>query len=820
MAAKTLGRILLMPKGVYSNSITYKPLDWVRFNGATYVCKLECIGIDPADGSYWQLLAKDGETGKGFSIFKTYPSIADMEADFANVDEGELVLIASNVEDPDNAKLFVRSVTDFTFLTDMSGAQGIKGDKGDKGDGVADVQKTASGLGPDGLIDRYTMTFTDPNLAPFDFFITNGKDGMGAGDMKESVYVSAGGNGVVLKAKEAVTANTAKNISYEEPGGNVKNGVPSVLVELSKDPTSGSLLFEGNEITGGAKVEDISLSDWKARKAAGTLVPGVIYNTYDELGEEIDLSLYALDSDLTDAVDVLNQSINNKTDIDNKTIVRVDGKLKVNLDEKTVYYDEDSKKIKTKGGSGGSIIKISTLESSFYDKEVTVSLVGGTEVVTATFDSNGKCEVNVQNVGTYIVSVTDSDGTFTQSVIITAFSIYEVTIAKFKASIPVNVNGGHAVGAGAIVYAKLSDGTTFNAVTDSSGNATIQVGKKGDYTITASKDGVTTDDSKSVSIQSETVAPIQTLAFAHIDLSWECENSIDWSITNGSFNRNGSATDSGSEGFFVPSIGNYTFEVDIDGESDTKTFNVSSYDNFTLSVSADYVTLNITTDETDLQSATVQIYKGTDNTGILIDTVTLSDGSATVKLGKSKIGSTLPVDLYVYEATNDVGVGTKAITYAVYNVAISLGWNGILYDNGDEYTQITGGWNSNNITWRNGSTNFTVIPVEKESDGMYIDATGDYKIGAVATQNKISFDGYSKICVSVDKLRTTQVGIAISESKTVIQNDLIAAQWFSDVSTGLVSIPIPDGLLATAYLFISASNDKSRHAFVKKIWLE
>lgn len=76
-----------------------------------------------------------GDTGDPFAIYRTYLSIADMNADAANVPEGKFVCIASNTEDPDNAKLYVKnSVGTFTFLTDLSGAQGIKGDKGDKGD--------------------------------------------------------------------------------------------------------------------------------------------------------------------------------------------------------------------------------------------------------------------------------------------------------------------------------------------------------------------------------------------------------------------------------------------------------------------------------------------------------------------------------------------------------------------------------------------------------------------------------------------------------------------------------------------------------------
>lgn len=77
-----------------------------------------------------------GDIGEGFSIFKTYSSIASMVADENNVPFGKFTLIASNVNDEDNAKLYVRvdDVDPYVFLTDLSGAQGIKGDRGDDGE--------------------------------------------------------------------------------------------------------------------------------------------------------------------------------------------------------------------------------------------------------------------------------------------------------------------------------------------------------------------------------------------------------------------------------------------------------------------------------------------------------------------------------------------------------------------------------------------------------------------------------------------------------------------------------------------------------------
>ena len=79
--------------------------------------------------------------GDGFSIKKTFASIAEMEAyvnpSTATADNpilklGDFVLISSNVEDEDNSKLYVvTSVTSsaitYGFMTDMSGARGFTG---------------------------------------------------------------------------------------------------------------------------------------------------------------------------------------------------------------------------------------------------------------------------------------------------------------------------------------------------------------------------------------------------------------------------------------------------------------------------------------------------------------------------------------------------------------------------------------------------------------------------------------------------------------------------------------------------------------------
>lgn len=78
-----------------------------------------------------------GKPGAPFRIAKIYSSIEEMNNDFdyGDVEESQFVLInTGNVEDEDNAKLFIKTETEFSFVTDMSGATGIQGPQGDKGD--------------------------------------------------------------------------------------------------------------------------------------------------------------------------------------------------------------------------------------------------------------------------------------------------------------------------------------------------------------------------------------------------------------------------------------------------------------------------------------------------------------------------------------------------------------------------------------------------------------------------------------------------------------------------------------------------------------
>lgn len=110
---------------------------------------------------------QQGIQGEAFAISKVYKSVSEMNADFENaeVKEGQFVLInTGNVEDEDNAKLFVKGGTSYNYLTDLSGAAGITGPQGPEGPqgppgenvGLSGIATTEEAIA--GVVDNKAMT--------------------------------------------------------------------------------------------------------------------------------------------------------------------------------------------------------------------------------------------------------------------------------------------------------------------------------------------------------------------------------------------------------------------------------------------------------------------------------------------------------------------------------------------------------------------------------------------------------------------------------------------------------------------------------------
>lgn len=87
---------------------------------------------DPGDRGPEGVQGLKGDPGKPFSIAKIFPSKDAMNGD--GLSEGDFVMIASNVNDPNNATLFTWTGSEFKEIADLSGAQGIQGPQGPQGE--------------------------------------------------------------------------------------------------------------------------------------------------------------------------------------------------------------------------------------------------------------------------------------------------------------------------------------------------------------------------------------------------------------------------------------------------------------------------------------------------------------------------------------------------------------------------------------------------------------------------------------------------------------------------------------------------------------
>ena len=175
---------------------------------------------------------------------------------------------------PDTAKVFNFA---FSNLKGVQGEQGQTGQTGATGNGIASIAKT----GTSGLVDTYTITFTDGTTTTFT--VTNGRDGTGSGDMSQADYDA---NSAVKNAGgiAAYVADALSNFSTELSGlddvalNNLANG--EILVynsttqkwengtqfsgaysDLTGKPTLGTAAAKDVPASGNASTTEVVMGD-------------------------------------------------------------------------------------------------------------------------------------------------------------------------------------------------------------------------------------------------------------------------------------------------------------------------------------------------------------------------------------------------------------------------------------------------------------------------------------------------------------------------------------------------------------------------------
>ena len=119
-----------------------------------------------SDGNIKQFSIRNGSKGsqgEPFQIKKVYTSISSMNAGYSTdgLPVGSFVIIdTGSVEDADTGKLYVKSDSGYSYITDLSGSQGIQGPQGIAGVGVSSVEQTITSTEDSGN-NVVTITLTD-----------------------------------------------------------------------------------------------------------------------------------------------------------------------------------------------------------------------------------------------------------------------------------------------------------------------------------------------------------------------------------------------------------------------------------------------------------------------------------------------------------------------------------------------------------------------------------------------------------------------------------------------------------------------------------
>lgn len=206
--------------------------------------------------------------GAGFVIVRAFPSISDMQAYAGDdVPEGGYVVISSDTEDPDNAKLYQRVGGGWAFVVDMSGAAGADGQGVPSGGEAGQVlTKTAFGVGWSDMVRNWSELQEKPQeFTPADHT-------HGAGDVTSgTIPIDRGGTG----ASDAAAARSALGVAasiHTHAAGDVTSGTLSSsrlpIVPLTKGGTGSS--------TAAGALANIGAAAASHTHAAGDVTSGVL----------------------------------------------------------------------------------------------------------------------------------------------------------------------------------------------------------------------------------------------------------------------------------------------------------------------------------------------------------------------------------------------------------------------------------------------------------------------------------------------------------------------------------------------------------------
>ena len=243
-----LGKVMMIAKGDYSDAEQYEKLDFVMYNGCSYVAKQSTIGNIPTNEDYWQLLSGKGDTGpQGIQGEKGDKGDTGSKGDKGDKgDTGPQGIQGPQGEKGDKGdKGDAFTYSDFTEeqLASLKGEkgdkgdtgsqgpkgiQGEKGDKGDKGDtGLQGLQGEQGIQGPKGDTGPQGIQGIQGEKGETG---ANGKDGI-----SPSVDISKSGKVTTINITDATGVHTA-TINDGEKGEKGDNG--AIMISSGDDDTT------------------------------------------------------------------------------------------------------------------------------------------------------------------------------------------------------------------------------------------------------------------------------------------------------------------------------------------------------------------------------------------------------------------------------------------------------------------------------------------------------------------------------------------------------------------------------------------------------
>lgn len=153
----------------------------------------------------------------------------------------------------------------------------------------------------------------------------------------------------------------------------------------------------------------------------------------------------------------------------------------------------------------------------------TVTATLGTKVYTAT-ESGGKWTFDVEDYGTYTIKATKNGQTATDTVTVSVVQQYTATLSYFTATIHVSIDSGSNVTC-------TKGSKTQSKTASATGTVDFTVTESGTYTITATKNGETAEDTATITADGQTVNV--KLAYRYVyGVVWDGTSTTVWSRTD------------------------------------------------------------------------------------------------------------------------------------------------------------------------------------------------------------------------------------------------------------------------------------------------